>query len=161
MPTYSREVVVAAPLSDVWAFHSRVSGLEALTPDWMGLTVVAVRGPTGDADPPVLETGAEVDVSIRPAGIGPRQTWTSRIIERNATDERAFFRDEMVDGPFGRWVHTHQFLAEGDRTRVRDVVEYELPGGWFGRAVSPFAVVGLAPMFRYRHRKTKEVLAEE
>jgi hypothetical protein len=37
-------------------------------------------------------------------------------------------------------------------------VEYELPGGALGRAVSPLGWVGFEPMFRGRHKKTKELL---
>jgi ligand-binding SRPBCC domain-containing protein len=157
MATYEREIHVAAPLDDVWEFHSRIDGLEALTPGWMGLSVRRVRGPDGEADPAVLETGSEIEMELRPLG-GPSQSWTSVITEREEDEDRAVFRDEMRDGPFRRWVHVHQFLAEGSGTRIRDTVHYELPGGELGRLVGPAAVVGFEPMFLYRHRRTKEVL---
>ena len=158
MATYSRLTRVAAPLSAVWDFHSRVSGLESLTPDWMNLRVESVTGPDGDPDPEVLETGSEIRLSMRPFGVGPRQRWTSVIVDREEGDERAVFRDEMRGGPFAEWVHTHRFLADGDETIIEDEVEYELPGGAVGRSVSPMALVGFEPMFRARHRKTKELL---
>ena len=158
MATYSRQTRVAAPLSEVWAFHSKISGLEALTPEWMNLDVVAVRGPDGEPDPEELLTGSKVRMSMRPLGIGPAQRWTSHIVEREYGDGTAMFRDEMIGGPFRKWVHTHQFYADGDETVVKDHLEYELPGGPAGRAASPAAVVGFEPMFRYRHRKTKELL---
>jgi ligand-binding SRPBCC domain-containing protein len=145
MATYTRRTRVAAPLSAVWEFHSNVSGLEALTPDWMGLDVVSVRGPDG-------ELGPDVD------GVGPPQRWTSHIVARDADEHRASFRDEMLGGPFQRWVHTHRFYADGDETLVEDHVEYELPGGAVGRALSPFGVVGFEPMFRQRHATTKRLL---
>jgi ligand-binding SRPBCC domain-containing protein len=155
MPTYERETRVEAPLEDVWEFHSRVSGLEALTPDWMGLRVESVVGPDGEPDPGVLEAGSEVTLSTRPFGVGPRQDWTSVITERERTDGTAYFRDEMVRGPFDRWIHTHAFYADGDETLVRDRVEYELPFGPLGRAATPFSTVGFETMFRTRHRLTK------
>lgn len=158
MATYSRLTRVAAPLSAVWDFHSRVSGLESLTPDWMNLRVESVTGPDGDPDPEVLETGSEIRLSMRPFGVGPRQRWTSVIVDREEGDERAVFRDEMRGGPFAQWEHTHRFLADGDETIIEDEVEYELPGGAVGRSVSPMALVGFEPMFRARHRKTKELL---
>lgn len=158
MATYSRLTRVAAPLSAVWDFHSRVSGLESLTPDWMNLRVESVTGPDGDPDPEVLETGSEIRLSMRPFGVGPRQRWTSVIVDREEGDERAVFRDEMRGGPFAQWEHTHRFLADGDETIIEDEVEYELPGGAVGRSVSPMAIVGFEPMFRARHRKTKELL---
>lgn len=156
MATYSRRTRIAAPLSEVWDFHSRVSGLEALTPEWMGLRVEAVRGPDGESAPETLDAGAQIRMSIRPFGVGPRRRWTSRIVAREEGDGSAMFRDDMVDGPFETWVHTHRFFADGDGTIVEDEVEYELPCGPFGRAASPLAVVGLEPMFRDRHRRTRE-----
>ncbi|AXR78385.1 SRPBCC family protein [Natrarchaeobaculum sulfurireducens] len=158
MPTYERQTRVRAPFEDVWEFHSRASGLEALTADWMGLRVESVIGPDGESDPDVLEVGSELDVSIRPFDVGPRQHWTSVIVEREREDGTAVFRDEMVHGPFDRWVHTHSFFADGDETIVRDRVDYTLPFGPIGRLGTPFSGVGFEAMFRDRHRRTRTEL---
>lgn len=158
MATYRRETRVAAPLEDVWDFHSDVSGLEALTPAFMNLRVEGVTGPGGDPDPEVLEAGSRIDMSMRPFGVGPRQTWTSVITEREAGDGSAMFRDRMEGGPFPEWVHTHRFFADGDETLVVDSVDYRLPGGPVGELVGPLGWVGFEPMFRYRHRRTRELL---
>jgi ligand-binding SRPBCC domain-containing protein len=82
----------------------------------------------------------------------------SEIDERHVGDETAGFTDVMSDGPFPSWRHTHRFFADDGGTIVYDRVEYELPGGPLGRAVSPFGVVGFEPMFRFRHRRTKMLL---
>jgi ligand-binding SRPBCC domain-containing protein len=95
---------------------------------------------------------------MRPFGVGPRQGWTSVIVEREEGDGSAHFVDEMEGGPFRHWRHTHRFFADGDETVVNDRVEYRLPLGPIGDAVGPLARIGLEPMFRYRHRKTKELL---
>ncbi|AFZ73948.1 SRPBCC family protein [Natronobacterium gregoryi] len=158
MPTYERRTTVQASLEDVWDFHSRTAGLEELTPDWMHLRIEAVMGSDGEADPDVLEEEAEVAMSIRPFGVGPRQHWTSVITDRDRDDGTAYFRDEMVHGPFDRWVHTHAFYADGDQTVLRDRVEYDLPLGPLGDAASPFSSLGFEAMFRDRHRRTKERL---
>lgn len=158
MPIYERETRVAAPLAEVWSFYSRISGLEAVTPGWMGLQVESVTGPDGESDPDVLTEGSRVRLSVRPFGVGPRRPWTSVIVEREERDGAASFTDEMVEGPFPRWAHTHRFFADGRATVVRDRVEYRLPGGSVGDLVGPLARAGLDPMFRYRHRKTKELL---
>jgi len=156
--TYERSVRVAAPFEAVWAFHSEVRGLEALTPDWLGLRVEGIRGPDGDPDPDVLVAGTAIHLSVRPCGLGPRQRWTTRIVAREVSDGAASFRDVMVDGPFPEWEHTHHFYRDGDETVVRDVVDYQLPFGGLGRRLGPLAVVGFEPMFRYRHRRTKALL---
>ena len=158
MPTYERQTHVRAPLESVWEFHSRASGLEALTPEWMDLRIESVLGADGESDPDVLEAGSEVEASIRPFGVGPRQYWTSVIVERERQNGGAFFRDEMVHGPFDRWVHTHSFFADGDETIVRDQIDYELPLGPIGRLGEPFSGVGFEAMFRERHRRTRTEL---
>ena len=158
MATYTRETRVRAPLEDVWAFHSTLDGLEALTPAFMHLEVRSVTGPDGDPDPDVLAAGTRVELAMQPFGVGPRTDWTTVITDRSEGDGTARFRDVMAEGPFPTWEHTHRFVADGDATVVSDRVEYALPGGAVGRAVSPLGWVGFEPMFRARHRKTKALL---
>ncbi len=158
MATYERETRIQAPLEVVWEFHSRVSGLEALTPPWMGLQIESVVGPDGESNPTILEEGAEIRMSLQPLRVGPRQQWTSRITERELSTGVGYFRDEMIDGPFDHWVHTHTFYGDADETILRDHVEYDLPLGPLGDALEAFSAVGFEPMFRARHRKTKALL---
>jgi ligand-binding SRPBCC domain-containing protein len=159
MPVFEREVRVSAPLEDVWEFHATADGLVALTPDWMHLRIEETRGPDGEPEPEELEPGAIVVSSIRPFGVAPEQRWVSEIVAREVGESEAMFRDVMVEGPFPEWEHTHRFHAAGDlATIVHDRVEYELPGGAFGRFAGPLGFVGMEPMFRFRHRRTKELL---
>lgn len=150
MAIYRRRSRVTAPFDEVWAFHDGVEGLLALTPTWFDLRVEAVHGPDGEPDPAVLEVGSEVTLSMQPLGVGPRQRWTSRIVQRERDEGEAFFQDEMIEGPFPHWVHTHTFRADGDETVVTDRVEYELPvlPGGLSALSKPF----FEPLFAYRHR---------
>lgn len=156
MPTYHRQTRVRAPFEEVWDFHSRVEGLVTLTPPFMNLRIDATLGPDGDRDPEVLEAGSKVYASVRPFGLGPRQRWLSTIVEREEWDGAAYFADEMEEGPFPYWRHTHSFEEDGDGTIVGDHVEYQLPLGPVGSVAGVFGDVGFEPMFRYRHRKTRE-----
>lgn len=156
--TYQRSVHINAPLADVWEFHSHVDGLVALTPDWVQLTVDGVTGPDGDPDPEVLAAGTSIQLSVRPFGVGPRQSVTSEITERETLDGEAFFTDELRDGPLPQWEHTHHFRQDDAGTLLTDRVRYRLPLGELGTVMSPFAVVGLDPLFRYRHRETRRQL---
>lgn len=158
MDTYERASRVRAPLDRVVKFHSTPDGLEALTPSLLDLRVESVTGPDGEPDPDVLETGSTIRSSIGPLGILPRQRWVSEIVDRQVGDDVAGFTDVMNDGPFPHWRHTHRFFADGEDTVVYDRVEYELPGGPIGRALGPCGIVGFEPMFRYRHRRTRELL---
>ena len=161
MNTYRRDVRVSAPFDEVWAFHSTEQGLVDLTPDWMGLELASVQGPDGEPNPDVLEAGSVLHASVQPFGVGPRQSWTSRIVRRNEDNGSAYFVDEMEDGPFEHWRHTHRFFADANTTICRDVIEYQLPLGAAGRAAGPLAWVGFEPMFRYRHQKTQELLESD
>ncbi len=158
MSVYRRETWIDAPFEDVWAFHSTTEGLEALTPDFMRLEIEGVTGPDGDPDPEELLAGSRIEMSVRPFGIGPKQRIVSRINDRTLGDGSGSFCDVMESGPFSEWEHTHQFFADGERTRLVDRIEYTLPGGLLGRAVSPLGRVGFEPMFRDRHRRTKRLL---
>ena len=158
MATYRRETYVDAPFEDVWAFHSTTEGLEALTPGFMNLEVEAVTGPEGETDPEELDAGSRIDLSVQPFGIGPRRHMVSVIADREHGDGAGMFQDTMESGPFAEWEHTHQFFSDGDGTRLVDHVRYDFPGGALGRAVSPLGRIGLEPMFRGRHRTTKELL---
>lgn len=109
MAVYERRSRISAPLEDVWEFHARIEGLLAVTPSWMNIRVESSRGPDGEPDPERLAEGTEVTLSVRPFGVGPRQRWTSRIVDLERRDDAAWFRDEMIDGPFPRWAHTHRF----------------------------------------------------
>lgn len=156
--TYRRSVHIDAPLERVWAFHSRIEGLLALTPGWVGLRVERVRGPDGEMNPPELVQGTEITLSAKPFDIGPRQSFTSVIAERERGEDEAVFVDTMRDGPLPAWRHTHQFRRDDAGTLLTDRVEYRLPGGRAGQHLGPLAAVGLEPMFRYRHRETRRRL---
>src|ERR1019366_9192901 len=75
---------------------------------------------------------------VRQVGVFPfRMKWVA--LHRDYIAGRQF-RDEQVQGPFRRWVHTHSVIEDGpDSCWLVDHVEYELPlgtladflAGWF------------------------------
>ena len=159
MATYRRRTRIRAPLAEVWAFHSTIDGLEALTPGWMGLAVESVRPPEGHGDTDELLEGTEITMASKPLGVAPETRWISRITDRREGEGYCMFRDDMLGGPFGLWIHTHEMYGDSGETVLIDSVEYELPSPV--DRLDSFATVGFEPMFRYRHRKTKELLEPE
>ncbi len=157
MTTFQRETRIRAPLDEVWAFHSTVEGLTRVSPDWLRLRVERLWRPDGEELPrdAELTPGTTLRMSAEPFGVGPRVEWVSQIAAREERANEAFFRDEMRQGPFRRWHHTHSFVAAGDDTILRDRVEYATP---FGRAADEAVRAGLAAAFRDRHRRTRAVL---
>jgi ligand-binding SRPBCC domain-containing protein len=68
--------------------------------------------------------------------------------------------DEMLSGPFKRWVHLHKFHydVELNRTQVVDEVEFELPYGILNKLLDGFAIYELNKVFEYRKKATVEIL---
>lgn len=124
----------------------------------MRLRVESVRGPDGDPSQDVLSVGTEVRLSVRPFNLGPRQEWSSRIVERERRDDVALFKDEMIDGPFPRWVHTHRFESVAGSTTMTDLVEYTLPV--VPGPLSPIGWWFFEPLFAYRHRQTRRIFED-
>lgn len=158
MATYRRATVVDASIDAVWAFHSGIDGLRALTPSWSGLEIESVTGPDGTVNPEMLEVGTDIEMRVRPLGRLPGPDWTSRITRRERDGDRAVFRDTMLDGPFDQWEHTHRFLAVEGTTVVYDELAYELPRP--ARVATPVVHAALAALFAYRHHRTRAILED-
>ena len=90
--------------------------------------------------------GACIEYHLRLIGF-PIQ-WTTRI-EDYAPPHR--FVDSQLFGPYKKWVHLHEFSASGDGTRMRDVVDYEIPYGITGALAQKLFVARiLERIFDYR-----------
>lgn len=139
MPLFEQQKVIAAPVDVVFGFHERPDALERLSPPFPPLTVLHKSGG--------ILTGAEVHLRIGPI------RWDAR---HTAYEKNRLFVDEMVRGPFARWIHRHEFLEQGAHTRLVDRIDFALPGGrllnWLA---APFVRIGLRQMFTHRHAVTK------
>jgi uncharacterized protein (TIGR01777 family) len=111
-----RETFVSRPLDEVFGFFSDPYNLEALTPPWLSFRVLSADGP--------LRDGALIRYGLRLRGVP--FGWTSRL---SSWEPPRRFVDEQVRGPYLRWVHEHTFEPADGGTIVRDVVDYDVPGG--------------------------------
>lgn len=142
MPTFRHHSELDHPVEEVFAWHTRPGAFQRLTPPWESVRVLERTGEMWD--------GGRVVLGLRK---GPAELrWE---VKHTAFEENVLFRDEQVSGPFGRWVHTHRFLAAGPgRTRVVDEVEWEAPLGALGQTFGGgFIEAELRRLFAFRHRR--------
>lgn len=137
------------PLERVFEFYAQARNLEALTPPWMGFTVLT-------PEPIRMRAGALIDYRLKLHGVPLR--WRTRI-EVWEPPER--FVDIQLRGPYALWEHTHTFERDGEQAVViKDHVRYALPLGPLGE-IAHAAFVGrdLRRVFDYRERAVAERLA--
>ncbi len=136
--------LIDAPVAKVWQFHERPDILDLLTPPWQPVTVVRREGGLG--------VGAITEFRIMLLIIPVR--WLAEHIE---CEENHFFVDTQAVGPMQSWQHRHEFVTESGKTRLTDLIAYEVPGGQLAESVLGWWVNSrLKEMFRYRHQITKE-----
>jgi ligand-binding SRPBCC domain-containing protein len=143
MLNFRYSTLIDAPLETVWQFHERPDVLDLLTPPWQPVTIVRRQGGLG--------VGAISEFRLSLAGIPV--PWIATHIE---CIPNSLFVDEQTGGPMTSWVHRHEFVPEGSKTRLTDAIAYEIPGGFLAELLLGWWVDSrLKEMFRYRHEITQ------
>ena len=138
---FERTTTIAAPLPRVFVFFAEPANLARITPPSTRFRIVAGPGRR-------LRDGDRIEYALRVFGLPFR--WASRI---EAWRENESFADVQERGPYKSWRHTHTFRDVAGGVEMHDVVEYELPFGWLGRAVAGRLVRReLEKIFDYRGR---------
>ena len=142
---FVHESVIQAPPEAVFAFHERPDALRKLVPPWEHVEVVQ--------PPASLQPGTRVVLRMH---LGPlKLTWEA---VHTKYEKNVLFQDQLVRGPFKKWLHTHSMLpAPGGFTLLRDEVEYELP--LLLLPGLPLVLRKLRRMFEYRHQVTAAEVA--
>jgi ligand-binding SRPBCC domain-containing protein len=108
--------------------------------------------------------GSVIDTSFRPVRfLTLRRKWTAAITE---FEWNHHFADVQQIGPFKRWHHRHEFIADArngfEGTLVRDVIEYEVGFGPLGEvADSLFIAHQMRQIFTERQKILPKLLAEK
>lgn len=151
MQTYllEREQVIQRSRSVTFAFFADAFNLERITPPFLRFRILT---------PPPIVMGRGTLLEYRLALFGVSFHWKT-LIESWSPGES--FIDVQLTGPYSLWRHTHTFEELGpDRTLMRDLVEYSIPAGVFGRVVRSAFVAGtLDKIFDYRAETTARLLA--
>jgi len=145
MPVFESRQLVPRPIEEVFAFFRAPANLVAISPPELHLRVI--EGPA------LIELGSRVVLKGRRWGIPQRM-----VSEITAFDAPHTFTDTQVEGPLGRWVHTHRFESVAAGTQMSDRIEYEPPGGMLGLVVPAARLErDLKWIFEHRAKKLNEM----
>jgi ligand-binding SRPBCC domain-containing protein len=150
MKTYSltKEVTIAAPIAEVWAFFSDPYNLGKISPGYMDFRIV--QCPSTKA----LYDGMQIEYRVKPL-LGIPLKWVTLI---NRVTTGVSFTDTQTAGPYALWEHTHTFETTAGGTRMQDKVIYALPLGILGTlAHRLFVRKQLEDIFRYRENKIQQL----
>lgn len=143
-----RTTFVAGSIDEVFAFFSDPKNLALITPPGMGFQILEAPGRE-------LRRDDRIRYRIRVLGISLQ--WITHITEWS---EGRFFTDVQEKGPYRKWVHTHEFRAEGSGVMMIDRVDYELPLGVVGRIFGGWLVRRqLEAIFDYRQKMIQQRFA--
>jgi uncharacterized protein len=143
-----RRTEVDASLEEVLAYHLHEGCFERLAPPWQKMRLLERTGG--------IEPGAR---TVFYGWKGPiRFKWVAEHIEHDGVG----FTDVQRQGPFGSWIHQHDFESLGDtRSALSDTVAASLP---VGKVVPPFITkqvrTEIETLLRYRHLVTKDDLQD-
>lgn len=138
------EQVLPVPRDEVFPFFADARNLERLTPSSLRFEILTPA-------PIVMEQGLLIDYRLRIRGVP--FTWQSEI---SAWEPPHRFVDRQTRGPYRWWIHEHTLVPGGpDRTIVRDVVRYGVPGGRIVHAL--FVRREVRSIFAYRSRMMREI----
>ena len=136
-----RSQLIPRPLTETFAFFANAQNLEALTPAFLSFRIETPL-------PVEMRVGARIDYRLSLWGVPLR--WRTLITE---WEPNRRFVDEQERGPYRHWRHVHEFVAEGDGTRMRDEVTYALPFGMVGEVAHAVMVKRqLGTIFDFRER---------
>ena len=130
-------------LDQAWDFLTDPKNLEKLTPSGMNFKVYS------GADRRMY-AGQLLQYTVTPFP-GFNTKWVSEI---TAVEEKKYFIDEQLYGPYAFWHHKH-FLSEiPGGVLMEDTVDYKLPLGFLGRLAHPILVKPkLDSIFKYRQEQ--------
>ncbi|MEM0446083.1 MAG: SRPBCC family protein [Candidatus Nitrosocaldus sp.] len=122
MATISKEVIIDAPVKEVFTYFARPEHMSEQFPKEIGMNVIPIE----------VKEGFGVGTVFRITGNfgGKVLEWDCETLEY--IPERKIVA-KQIDGPFKKWMITVEFEDVGeDRTRTRMTVDYDLPLSFIG-----------------------------
>jgi ligand-binding SRPBCC domain-containing protein len=138
--------IINEDIEKVWEFYTDIRHLEIITPKKLNLKIINTTNQK-------IILGQETILSAKI--IIMKRTWHSKI----TFFQQYEYIDEMLEGPFIKWKHTHKFKRiNKNKTEIIDKVEFNLPYGGFGKIGSIFFTKILRQLFEHRKDETIKYL---
>jgi ligand-binding SRPBCC domain-containing protein len=144
---FIHKFIINEDIEKVWEFYTDIRHLEIITPKKLNLKIINTTNQK-------IILGQETIISAKIIII--KRIWHSKI----TFFQQYEYIDEMVEGPFIKWKHTHKFQRiNKDKTEIIDKVEFSLPYGIFGKIGSIFFTKLLRQLFEHRKNETIKYLS--
>lgn len=148
MQLYEKKSLIKCSTEALYAFHLDVKNLQKITPKDVKVKLLNVDFVPKEGEVLRLKTLKNFIPML----------WEVRI---EKMQEPNLLVDVALRSPFAFWKHSHIFSQVDENTcELKDIVEYSLPFGFFGKVFHYFVEHELQKMFMLRHTKTKDILEE-
>ena len=148
MHLYKTEQFLPVSKAKAWAFFSSPNNLALITPPEMEFKILGSVKDTG------IYEGMKIDYSVKPLWGFPVH-WQTEICK---VDDKNYFTDRQLIGPYSSWEHTHTFLEKDGGVLMQDVVNYKIPLGPLGKLLNSLLIQRkIKEIFDYR-RKVLETM---
>lgn len=101
-------------VNEVFPFFENPENLEIITPSELRFNIISPK-------PLVMKEGAEFRYTIKLGLL--KFPWRTLITKY---DPNKIFIDEQKFGPYKKWKHTHLFEDIDGKTKMTDIIEYDL-----------------------------------
>ena len=152
MKIYSLHKTQKLPISldEAWGFLSNPKNLKIITPDYMSFNIIS------KIDRPIY-IGQIIQYIVTPL-LGIKTKWVSEITH---IQEKKYFVDEQMYGPYSLWHHKHFIKEINGGVELEDIIDYKVPLGIIGQLIHPILVKPkLEEIFSYRQKKLIELFGE-
>ena len=152
MKIYSLHKTQKLPISldEAWEFLSNPKNVKIITPDYMSFNIIS------KIDRP-LYIGQIIQYIVTPL-LGIKTKWVSEITH---IQEKKYFVDEQMYGPYSLWHHKHFIKEINGGVELEDIIDYKVPLGIIGQLIHPILVKPkLEEIFSYRQKKLIELFGE-
>ena len=139
MAVFESEIELKTPAETVFEFFLRPANVLKISPPELGLAFISA--------PDVMGVGSRLKFKVQ--AHGQVQSMEHEIVQ---IDSPLLILEKQVQGLFRKWEHRHEFVRTGSGVVVRDVIDFDKPGGIIGLLLTESKILDqLEDGFAHRH----------